>query len=262
MDNYLPLTEASKLSGKHLKTIRRFIKTISEKSDTRGVLAKRIETPQGYSWLVRRDIISSFSEKHTKNKTHSTPLWGGQNSGNVQVDISKNVQVDILKLDKAYNNDDNVQNGHNNSVYSTPLWGGQNSGNVQVDISKNVQVDILKNAMADNMKTALSLLEQQLTEKDKQLQEKDKQISSLLERQRESHILINTQMKQIENGFKSLSAQTEASGGSSYQEGKNVLQNVQQIRNKRTIKQTVKPKQFSSSREQQSHGFLSWFLGE
>ena len=262
MDNYLPLTEASKLSGKHLKTIRRFIKTISEKSDTRGVLAKRIETPQGYSWLVRRDIISSFSEKHTKNKTHSTPLWGGQNSGNVQVDISKNVQVDILKLDKADNSDKKAYNGRDNSVYNTPLWVGQNSGNVQVDISKNVQVDILKNAMADNMKTALSLLEQQLTEKDKQLQEKDKQISSLLERQRESHILINTQMKQIENGFKSLSAQTEASGGSSYQEGKNVLQNVQQIRNKRTIKQTVKPKQFSSSREQQSHGFLSWFLGE
>ena len=215
MDNYLPLTEASKVSGKHLKTIRRFIKTISEKSDTRGVLAKRIETPQGYSWLVRRDIISSFSEKHTKNKTHSTPLWGGQNSGNVQVDISKNVQVDILK-----------------------------------------------NAMTDNMKTALSLLEQQLAEKDKQLQEKDKQISSLLERQRESHILINTQMKQIENGFKSLTTRAETLADSSYQERKNALQNVHQKRKKRTKKQTVKPKLFSSSPEQQSRGFLSWFLGE
>lgn len=303
MDNYVPLSEASKLTGKHLKTIRRYIKAVSEQTDTHGLLVKRVETPQGYSWLIRKDIITSFPGKKTDNKTYNTPIWGGHSSKNVQVDISKNVQVDILTDTKADNKHSNVRGQAKAGVYNTPIWGGHSpknvqvdnasnvqvdtanieakgskaEKNVQVDITKNVQVDILTGAMADNMKSALKLLEHQLAEKDKQLLEKDKQISSLLERQRESHILINTQMKQIENGFASLAARAESSDASLKQEQGRRESMPKRIYRKHK-KHTAKPKKFIQQKQekrtvskktvqgqhpqQKQKGFLSWFLGE
>lgn len=164
MAEYLNISQAVSLTGKSPQTIRRLIKNLMVSQDNLSgdyPNIKKTQTPSGFIYLIEK----SFLSEKIKNRAYTL-----------------NSQTDNQKLYSANQSDNQKDNQESNQIDSQESSNNEKSNDLNSQkTTQNYSLDTQE--MFDFLK--------------KQLEQKDNQINQLLERDRESNLIINNLQNKV-----------------------------------------------------------------
>jgi hypothetical protein len=164
MAEYLNISQAVSLTGKSPQTIRRLIKNLLVSQDNLSgdyPNIKKVQTPSGFVYLIEK----SFLSEKIKNRAY-TP---SNQTDNQKSDLgSQSDNQEVIQESNQMNSQESSNNEKSNDLNSQKT-------NQNYSLDTQEMFDFLK----------------------RQLEEKDTQINQLLERTRESNLIINNLQNKI-----------------------------------------------------------------